>query len=161
MTNLKAVPETTDLPDDPRECCRQIIDCFRTGMDHPTVNLPSHYARLSRTVMEATRAAEWELEPCIPALAAFAVQAEDAADAYHDAIERAWSLARHGAGDHRGLDASLAERWQALEEGREPPYEPTGFEVRGVMVAAKAAGRTMTEAEAIELLKANPPEGRA
>ena len=34
-------------------------------------------------------------------------------------------------------------------------------QVRGAMVAAQAAGKAMTQAVAIELLKANPPEGSA
>ncbi|HUF55475.1 MAG TPA: hypothetical protein VMM55_02830, partial [Thermohalobaculum sp.] len=58
MTEAKTYPHAVDddaLPDDPRDCCRAILDALMAVDGTPTQTLPGDYAILSFTLLEAVR----------------------------------------------------------------------------------------------------------
>ena len=138
-----------DLPDDPRDCCKAahaiMGDEFGEAEEMVRDMLALTFAALP-DLMESSPDAE-RLRRCIG-------RAEDAMATVSDGLDKIGALMRHGRGDLRKIDAMLAERAQALDEGREPPYEPSWGEVRGAMAGAQNAGKPITEAEAVALLKA-------
>ena len=81
------------------------------------------------------------------------------AEAYQEAVQRAWTLARHGTGEHWAQDAISDARQRMMEAGETPPIGCIGLASdmdRRIRQAAEA-GETLSEAEAVERLIAEGP----
>jgi hypothetical protein len=138
---------TETLPEDPRDCCRAaLLLMIADRFDDSLV--------LVRDVLDVTWAALGNGDERDRTPESVRAMIDRAQDAYRDVLahlDKVQKVIRHGTNDHREMDARLA----AIDEGREPPYEPTGYEVRGAMIASEAAGRRISEDEAIALLRAH------
>ena len=91
-----AVDAADTLPDDPRECCKAIIDELRKVDEWPVSKLPQDFAALVRVLCTGEPD---DLAEAMPAMQRMASEAENAAKLYHDAVHAAWALVA-APGDH-------------------------------------------------------------
>lgn len=142
--------DMANLPDDPRDCCRAALKLMRDDFHDAQLLVDDLLDVIFSALMDEGVDHE--------RVRSLLHRAQNAAALTRGRTDAVRKLVRHGAGDCRELDAMLAERRKALEEGREPPYSPTWGEVRGAMIASEAAGKPISEEEATEILKAKARE---
>jgi len=135
--------DKTTLPDDPRDCCKAIITELRKVDEWPLSKFPQDFAALVGVLCDGD-ADRFAL--AMPALQRLAEQAEDAAKVYESVVNDAWTLARHGTGLHREVDKRMAAGLPAYGG-------PMYCEVKAAQRALASVGKTVTDAEAVELLK--------
>ena len=156
---LKAVRDA-DLPDDPRECCRQILDALKAVDEYAISKAPAALARMTQGMLESAV----DMDDCRDGLIILARQAAEAAELYEEAVNRAWTLARHGTTEHRAMDAISEARQRIMEAGEQPPdwlHWLASDMVNWRMRQAAEAGESLSEAEAVERLVAEGPPPRS
>ena len=146
LTRHTAVAGTVELPDDPRDCCRAAIeimtrDEFENGLMEAGDAIEIAWAALANSEGN-TPTAE---------LARMLERAGTAFRRFKAGLDSVQVIVRHGTMDHRALDRRLADH----------ATEPTGYQIRGGMIASEAAGKSISEDDAIALLKARKLEDAA
>ncbi|TVQ52096.1 MAG: hypothetical protein EA355_15740 [Rhodobacteraceae bacterium] len=119
--------DVAELPDDPADACRAILDVVNALSDSGDLDDAKDLAAI-------TWAARGD--PMSPddaavqaALRRLAFRCGDAAERIGDALKRVAALARHAIPEVRASDAALAARRATIEATGRPPYEPCAGEI--------------------------------
>ena len=80
--NRLAEAANADLPDDPRDCCRAILDALRAVDDYAIRTAPAAFARMSEAMLEN----DVDMADCADGLRILAGQAVAAAESYEEAV---------------------------------------------------------------------------
>ena len=113
-----------NLPDDPRDCCRAALKIMGDDFDDAET--------LVRDMLDVIFSAV--LDESLPAerVRGLLSRVQDAVAMLQADTGKVRKLVRHGAGDWRRLDAMLAVRAKALDEGRDPDAATREFEAQQV-----------------------------